>query len=107
MKVFSFNIQETLSRTIEVEADSEEIALQMVKSMYRNEDVVLDYSDHEDTRIVLTADCEEIENDQAIIDVIRYLYDDEKKHFEENGKHEKDHIFLKLEQLRIDYDLVL
>ena len=45
MSMFKTEITETLQRTIEVEAESEEDALQKVKEMYKNEEIVLDSSD--------------------------------------------------------------
>lgn len=43
--MFKTEITETLQRTIEVEAESEEDALQKVKEMYKNEEIVLDSCD--------------------------------------------------------------
>ena len=45
MGIFKTEITETLQRTIEVEADNEGNALQKVKEMYKNEEIVLDSSD--------------------------------------------------------------
>jgi len=51
MKIFEFEIQEVLARTIEIEATSEEEAFQKVKEMYRNEAIVLESSDCIDIKI--------------------------------------------------------
>lgn len=45
MKTYNVTITETLQRTILVEADNEQHALNMVKDDYNNENIVLDYSD--------------------------------------------------------------
>lgn len=45
MKTYNVTITETLQRTILVEADNEQHALNMVKDDYDNENIVLDYSD--------------------------------------------------------------
>ena len=45
MSIFKTEITETLQRTIEVEAENERDALQKVKEMYKNEEIVLDSSD--------------------------------------------------------------
>lgn len=49
MKKYSIEIKEVLSRIIEVEAQTKEKAIEMVRQMYRNCDVVLDSSDYETT----------------------------------------------------------
>lgn len=51
MAKFKVNITETLSRTIEVEAESKSDAKDMVRATYDNEDLVLDYSDFEEVEI--------------------------------------------------------
>jgi len=51
MKTFEFEIQELLSRIIEVEAKSEKEAYRKVKEMYKNEEIVLDSSDFVKTEI--------------------------------------------------------
>ena len=45
MKTYNVTITETLQRTILVEADNEQQALNMVQDDYNNENIVLDYSD--------------------------------------------------------------
>lgn len=39
---YKVNVEELLSRIIEVEADSDEEAEEKVREMYRNEEIVLD-----------------------------------------------------------------
>lgn len=51
MKTFKYEIQETLSRIIEVEAQTEDEAYLIIKEMYSNEEIVLDSSDYIDTEI--------------------------------------------------------
>ncbi len=51
MKTFEFEIQELLSRIIEVEAKNEDEAYRKVKEMYRKEEIVLDSSDFVETEI--------------------------------------------------------
>lgn len=45
MKTYNVTITETLQRTILVEADNEQHALNIVQDYYNNENIVLDYSD--------------------------------------------------------------
>ena len=49
MKTFEIEIKETLSRIIEVKAETENEAFTKVKQMYKDEEIVLDSSDYVDT----------------------------------------------------------
>lgn len=51
MQTFSIEIQEFLSRIVDIEANSEEEAISLVKNMYRNEEIVLDDFDYVTTEI--------------------------------------------------------
>ena len=102
MKTFKFEIQEILSRIIEVEAKNEDEAYLKVKEMYNKEEIVLDSSDVTNFNIkkVLT-DYNEIEKENLIAELVDYLYNDEKKHYEEfDDEKPTDHIFLKLEKIK-------
>lgn len=45
MKKYLVEVLETLCRVTEIEADSEDDALEIADEMYRNGDIILDYSD--------------------------------------------------------------
>ena len=49
MKDYIVVIEETLVRKVEIKASSEEMALEGVKELYKNEEIVLDSSDYETT----------------------------------------------------------
>lgn len=49
MSKYAIRVEETLSRDIIVDADNIMDAIDKVRDMYRNEDIVLDASDHVDT----------------------------------------------------------
>lgn len=49
MTKYKIEVTEVLKRTIEMEADSEAAAIEMVKRMYHNCDFVLDSSDYIET----------------------------------------------------------
>ncbi len=51
MKTFEFEIQELLSRIVEVEATNEDEAYRKVKEMYKKEEIILDSSDFVKTEI--------------------------------------------------------
>lgn len=51
MTTYKIEIQELLSRIIEIEAPSAEEAIDKVKEMYRTEEIVLDSDDYVSTEI--------------------------------------------------------
>ena len=51
MKKYSIEVLEVLSRVVEVEAKSEEAAIERVRKMYRKCEIVLDDSDYKMTEI--------------------------------------------------------
>ncbi|MBK9246969.1 MAG: DpnD/PcfM family protein [Ignavibacteria bacterium] len=52
MKPFKIEVIETLSRTIEIEANSMDEAYSKVREMYRDEEIVLDSDDYIDTEFI-------------------------------------------------------
>ena len=105
MKVFEIEVLEILSRIIEVKQEDLDASLQTVKRMYKNEEIVLTESDFQEVRFIDVNQCSNVERDACIIDVLHYLYETEKKHFEEVGANKDNHIFLKLEKLKHFYDV--
>lgn len=51
MQKYQVEINETLSRIIEVEAENENDAVSKIKDLYRKEEIVLDSNDYLDTKI--------------------------------------------------------
>ncbi|MBV6493965.1 MAG: hypothetical protein LDLANPLL_01989 [Turneriella sp.] len=98
MKTFKIEVQELLSRTVDIEAKNIGEAIEKVNQMYNSEEIILDYNDLSKSEIIPNDLLNEKED--LIKEVIQYLYQDEKKHFEELEK-PKNHIFSKLERLRI------
>jgi len=49
MNRYNIYIKETLSRTVEIKAESSRDALEEVKRMYRKEEIVLDDGDYDGT----------------------------------------------------------
>ena len=56
MKTYAVEITETLQRTVYVDAKSAEEAKYKVEERYRNEEIVLDSSDYQDTKIEVVED---------------------------------------------------
>lgn len=51
MKKYSIEVMEVLSRIVDVEAVDEDDAIERVRQMYRNYQIVLDDSDYKETEI--------------------------------------------------------
>ena len=51
MKKYHVEVSEMLSRLVEVEANNEIEATKMVRKMYKDDIIVLDYSDYKGTNI--------------------------------------------------------
>ena len=56
MKTYTVVITETLQRTVHIDAKSAEEAKDKVEEHYHNEDIVLDPSDYQDTKIEVVED---------------------------------------------------
>lgn len=101
MKVFKIEIKETLSEIIDIKANTIDEAIFKTHQLYSNEEIILGAENHVDTEIVEFN--HEISLDQKSIlinDVIEYLLEDEKKHFEEFDSPPENHIYLKLVKLK-------
>lgn len=60
---YSVTIEETLSRTVEIEADSKQDAIDKVKKQYNNENIVLDADDFSEVVFGVSYSTTEKEND--------------------------------------------
>ncbi len=58
MKKYEVTIYETLSRSVEVEANDVDEAREKVRNMYIDEEIVLDSSDYVDTEFEVETICE-------------------------------------------------
>lgn len=97
METFKIEVQEILSRTIDIQAQTIEEAIAKANKMYNSEEIVLDYNDFSKQEIIPNNLIHEKEN--LIKEIIRYLYQDEKMNFVELNE-PKDHIFLKVKRLK-------
>jgi len=95
MSTYTFEVEEILVRSIEVHAKSSNAAYEVVSQMYKNEDIVLSADDFSHVSIRESTSDNQDTITQEIID---YLYNDEKRHYEEDPQ--PDHIFLKLKKLK-------
>ncbi len=94
------NIQETLSRTVTVKAESIEDAIMQVDEMYKNEEIILDYADY-DGQVVIEKAEEKYKShkDKLIDEVIQYMIENEERRYEESD-YPKEHIYLSLKELK-------
>lgn len=101
MKTFKIEITETLSKVITVESDSIETATKQVQQQYQKSEIVLDYTNLISTDFSSSTkkktDKEKIDLTKELID---YLFDSEKKHFEEFLIKPNNHMYLKLKKLK-------
>ncbi len=54
METFKIEIKETLSRIIEIEANSADEAFFKIENLYQNEEIVLDAGDYVETEILIS-----------------------------------------------------
>ena len=72
METFKIEIQEILSKTIEIQAKNMEEAIEKVNQMYRKEEIVLDYGNFVDKKIIpSTLKNEEVASSILVITDIR------------------------------------
>lgn len=98
METFKIEVQEFLSRVVEAESISE--AISKINIQYEKTEIVLDYNDFVEVNFVdINSQSPNDEKDTLIKGVIDYLYEDEKKHFEEFEAAPDNHIYLKIKRL--------
>jgi len=101
METFKIEVKETLSRVIEIEANSADEAFSKTQKLYKNEEIVLDADDYVGVNFIdLKAPSPSDEKVKLIKEIIDYLYEDEKKHFEEFDSLPDNHIYLKINRLK-------
>lgn len=99
METFKVEIQELLARVVEVQAETIQDAFSKIKEQYKKAEIVLDYNDFAEVNFTdINSQSRADEINSLIKEVVKYLYTDEKKHFEELEK-PNNHIFPKIERL--------
>ncbi|HPW90348.1 MAG TPA: DpnD/PcfM family protein [Paludibacteraceae bacterium] len=101
-KLYKIEIIETLCRVIKLKATSFEDALTEVKHRYKTCQIVLDSNDFAFVSFQeINKQSIEDEKNKLALEIIDYLYEDEKKHFDESIAIAKNnHVFSKLEKLK-------
>jgi len=99
MKI-DIRVTEILSRTVTIDSNSVEEALDSVENMYNTEDIVLDYSDFDGDVIIEKKEDDFLSRKDLLVNrLIDYLIKDEEKHYEESEQ-PKEHIYLTLLELK-------
>lgn len=100
METFKIEIQELLTRVVEVQAENIQEAFTKVNEQYKKAELVLDYNDFSEVNFTdINSQSKTDEINSLMKEVIDYLYSDEQKHFEESNR-PQNHIFEKLERLK-------
>lgn len=101
MKKFRIEVQESLSRVVEVDAESSSEAVSKINDKYKKAEIVLDYNDFVGVDFIDINNQDNIdEKDMLIGELIEYLFETEKKHFEEFDIKPENHIYNKLLRLK-------
>lgn len=101
METFKIEIQEFLSRVVEVVAESKDEAISKISDQYKKTDIVLDYNDFVEVNFIdINSQSPNNEKDKLINEITDYLIEDEKKHFEEFDNSNENHIYLKITRLK-------
>jgi hypothetical protein len=101
METYKIEIQELLARVVEVKAKSIEDAISIVSNNYKKAEIILNSNDYVSANFIDINEIEtKSEKEDLTLDIIEYLIEDEKKHFEEFDLAPKDHIYLKLKKLK-------
>lgn len=99
MKSFKIKINEVHQRELNIEAKNIDDAINEVEKFYENNEVLPENS----TLVSFSIENKKDTNSTNVLikEIISYLYEDEKRHYEEFEQEEKpnDHMFLKLEKL--------
>lgn len=99
METFKVEIQELLTRVVEVQAENIQDAFLKINEQYKKAEIVLDYNDFAEVNFTdINSQSRADEIYSLIKEVVKYLYTDEKKHFEELEE-PNNHIFPKIERL--------
>lgn len=101
METFKIEVQELLARVVEVKATNIDEAISIVSENYEKAEIVLDSNDYVDVNFIdINSQDIKFEKENLTMEIIEYLIDDEKKHFEEFDLAPNDHIYLKLKKLK-------
>jgi hypothetical protein len=97
METFKIEVQESLSKVVEIQASDSSEAILKVEELYKKSKVVLDYNDFVDVNFldIKTQDLKS-EKEELTNEIIEYLIKDEQR----LDDAPQDHIYLKLKKLK-------
>ena len=101
METFKIEVQEFLSRVVEVEAKSSGEAISKINIQYEKTEIVLDYNDFVEVNFLdINSQIPSDDKETLIKEIVDYMYEEEKKHFEEFDTMPENHIYLKIKRLK-------
>lgn len=101
METFKIEVQEFLSRVVEVEAKSSDEAISKINIQYEKTEIVLDYNDFVEVNFLdINSQSPSDDKETLIKEIVDYMYEEEKKHFEEFDTMPENHIYLKIKRLK-------
>jgi hypothetical protein len=101
MATYKIVVKETLQQIIEIDANSIKDAINQIKEQYKSEKIVLTDHHYVDTDFFSLED-DDFRNEKLdlINEILEYLLDEGKKHFEAFDVEPKNHIYKKLLRLK-------
>jgi hypothetical protein len=101
METYKIEVQEFLARVVKIEANSIIDAISIIEEKYKKTEIVLDYNDFVEVNFVdINSQSKDDEKGKIVNEIIDYLFEKEKKHFEEFITEPENHIYKKLLRLR-------
>jgi predicted transcriptional regulator len=102
METFQIRVQELLTIDVEIEANSVEDAVAKVIKQYKEEEIVLDAEDFVEVNFIDANLQDAINNERHDLmrKIIDYLYEDEKRHYQECEDEPQNHIFKTISRLK-------
>ena len=100
-KYYSVKIREVLAELVDIKANSPEEAEDKARQMYRDEKIVLDSSNYVDTEFILMPEETAAGEFPAaeLAEVVAYLWEDERRNWEELDMPKTGHIFNSINRL--------
>lgn len=97
MKKYQIEVQEFLARVVEIEAENINDAISKVNEQYEKTEIVLYYNDFVEVNFLdVNSQSPNDEKDTLIKGIVEYMYEEERRHFEEFDSKPENHIYLKI-----------
>ena len=100
MKTYKIQITERYGKTFEAEADSHEDAFMIIKRLYKDEKIKVEFANYKGPALDIVD--YQIEFEALLNEIIESVYKEQERNYNELQDTEKsaDHIFLKIKRLK-------